>query len=177
VGVCRFRRLSRPFNRLDGSLSACILYDSEMVGSPASRLSIRGRFVAAVVALAAASPLVVAVSLTPSESGTGTHQALGLPACGWQTAMDLPCPTCGMTTAFAHAARADFGSALLAQPAGLLLSVLAGLTVLGGLYAAMTGAPMQHAAASFAHPKIIWIGLGILLLGWLVTLSQSGILT
>jgi hypothetical protein len=107
----------------------------------------------------------------------GTHQALGLPACGWQTAMNMPCPTCGMTTAFAYAAKADFGSALLAQPAGLLLSVLAAVIVLGGLYGAVTGAPMQHAAATLVQPKVVWIGLGILLLGWLVKLAQAGILS
>ncbi|HCA39829.1 MAG: DUF2752 domain-containing protein [Phycisphaerales bacterium] len=146
-----------------------------MVGFSASRLSVRGRLLAAVVAVAAASPLVVAAMLTPSASGMGTHQALGLPACGWQTAMQLPCPSCGMTTAFAHASRADFGNALLAQPAGLLLSLFAALTTLGGLYAAFTAAPMQRLAATLVQPRIVWIGLAILLLGWLLKLSQAGI--
>ena len=148
-----------------------------MVGAPKFHLSTRGRLLATVVAIAAASPLVLAASLAPSASGMGTHQALGLPACGWQTAMNMPCPTCGMTTAFAYAARADFGSALLAQPAGLLLSILAAVIVLGGLYGAVTGAPMQHAAATLVQPKVVWIGLGILLLGWLVKLAQAGILS
>lgn len=79
-----------------------------------------------------------------------------------------------MTTAFAHAANADFASAAMAQPAGLLLSLLAALTVLGGLFATCTGAPMQRFVGVLLQPHIVWIGLGILLLGWLLKLSQAG---
>ena len=48
----------------------------------------------------ALAPLVIAAALSPSNAGHGTHRQLGLPACGWQTNMGLPCPTCGMTTSF-----------------------------------------------------------------------------
>ena len=139
-----------------------------------SLLTFRGRLIAGLVATAAATPLVVAASLAPSSTGIGTHQALGLPACGWQTTMQLPCPTCGMTTAFAHAANADFAQAAQAQPAGLLLSFLAALAVVGGGYAAVTGAAMQRPLAVLMQPKMIWIGLGVLVLGWLYKIASSG---
>ncbi|MDP6986849.1 MAG: DUF2752 domain-containing protein [Phycisphaerales bacterium] len=148
-----------------------------MVGASTSSLSVRGRLVAAVLGVAAASPLVVAATLVPSATGTGTHQALGLPACGWQTVMQVPCPSCGMTTAFAHAANAEFGNALYAQPAGLLLSLLAAMVVLGSVFAALTGAPMQRLVSMFVQPQVVWVGLGILLLGWLFKLAQAGVLS
>jgi hypothetical protein len=138
------------------------------------RLSGTGRVIAAVVAVMAASPLVVAASLAPAASGVGTHRALGLPECGWQVSMNLPCPTCGMTTAFAHAARAEFLAAAMSQPAGLLLSIVVAMIAVGGAYAAGTGAPMQQAAAWLVKPAVVWVGLGLLLLGWGFKLLQSG---
>lgn len=138
------------------------------------RLSTRGRLLAVATALLAASPLVTAATLSPAPLGHGTHQALGLPACGWQTAMGLPCPTCGMTTAFAHAVRADFLSAAIAQPAGLLLSLLAAMACLGGAFAAITGAPMQRLGATMLRPAVIWVLLAIVLAGWGFKLFVNG---
>ncbi len=34
-----------------------------------------------------------------------------------------PCPTCGMTTAFAHTVRGEFRAAFAAQPGGLVLAL------------------------------------------------------
>ena len=80
-----------------------------------------------------------------------------------------------MTTAFAHAANADFVQAAQAQPAGMLLSILAALAVVGGVYAAVTGAAMQRPVSILMQPKMIWIGLGILLLSWLYKIVLSGV--
>lgn len=88
--------------------------------------------------------------------------------------MGLPCPTCGMTTSFSHAVRADFMAAALTQPAGLLVCVLVAMASLGGLYAALSGAPMQHAAVWFMRPAVVWIGIGVLLAGWGWKLIQAG---
>lgn len=79
-----------------------------------------------------------------------------------------------MTTAFAHAANADFAQAAQAQPAGLLLCFLAALAVVGGVYAAVTGAAMQRPLTVLMQPKMIWIGLGVLVLGWLYKIASSG---
>ena len=81
--------------------------------------------VAAAVALAAAGPLVLAAWLEPAAAGLGTHEQLGLPACGWVAAAGIPCPSCGMTTAFAHAARGDLLGSFLVQPAGAILALAA----------------------------------------------------
>lgn len=72
--------------------------------------------------------LLLAVWLQPNPNGFGTHQQLGLPPCTFQFWFDIPCPSCGGTTAFAHFVRGQWGSALRANAASCLL---AGLCVVG----------------------------------------------
>lgn len=85
----------------------------------------RGRRVAwGVVALSSAASLVVARQIPPAPEGLGSHRALGLPACAFLTTFGVPCPTCGLTTAFAHLARCELGAALAAHPLGLPLFAL-----------------------------------------------------
>ena len=99
----------------------------------------RSRLCAAALAAAAAGVLLVAVGLVPRARSLGTHQQLGLPPCGFVTITGLPCPTCGMTTAFAHTVRGQFGQALRAQPFGFLLAVATIGSGLVALTAAVTG--------------------------------------
>lgn len=70
--------------------------------------------------------LIVARSLTPDATGIGTHRQLGLPGCGFAHVWGIPCPSCGMTTAWAHLTRGDFISAARCNAGGLL----AGLTAM-----------------------------------------------
>jgi len=72
----------------------------------------------------------VALRLEPAAGGVGTHEQLGLAPCGMMMLWGVPCPTCGMTTAFAHAARGRLASAFHAQPAGLTLVVAIGLAAM-----------------------------------------------
>ena len=82
------------------------------------------RLIALAIAAAAASVLGVAAYLEPSPAGLGTHsQLLNLPSCGWIAAMDIPCPTCGMTTAFSHVADGNLLAAVITQPLGALLAM------------------------------------------------------
>ncbi len=70
--------------------------------------------------------LSLAVWLTPSPQGFGTHQQLGLPPCTIQFWFGIPCPSCGGTTAFAHFVRGQWGSSLRANAAsGLFAGVCA----------------------------------------------------
>lgn len=71
------------------------------------------------VAIAAFPALVaLAACLHPSSDGVGTHTQLHLPPCGVLLVFGNPCPSCGMTTAFAWMARGDLLEALRVQPAG-----------------------------------------------------------
>jgi len=124
------------------------------------------RLLAAAVALGCGAVLVVAFLLSPDGSGAGTHEQMGLPACGWITHMGLPCPTCGFTTAFAHAADGDILAAFDTQPMGALLAITTALACLGGLIILLTGAPVEGLVTRYWSVRWTWIVLGLLLAAW-----------
>ena len=66
--------------------------------------------------------LLLAAWLRPHPRGYGTHQQFGLPPCTIQFWFDIPCPSCGGTTAFAHFVRGQWGSALRANAAACLFA-------------------------------------------------------
>ena len=103
----------------------------------AARVRLRGGLVAA----ACAGVLAAAGCLSPSRDGFGTHQQLGLPTCSFLARTGWPCPTCGVTTSVAEAARGRLFRAWHAHPFGVL--VAAGLAALGaaGLCELATGRP------------------------------------
>jgi len=57
-----------------------------------------------------------------------THRQLGLPECTFKSITKLPCPSCGMTSAFALLVRGDLWNALRANAVG------AGLALLGAAF-------------------------------------------
>lgn len=119
----------------------------------------------AVVSLGMAAVLATAAWLEPAPEGMGTHQQLGLPSCSLVITSGLPCPTCGMTTAFAHCMRGQFISAFLAQPAGLVLWIGTVFICGYGAYVAYCGQSIWVNWDRIAAK--IMLGLGILLiLGW-----------
>lgn len=91
------------------------------------------------IALCCAVLLGLAVWLKPSPDGMGTHQALGLPPCGFVYSTGLPCPTCGMTTSFSLTVRGRILSAIIAQPAGFVLCLVAAIIVGYGSSVALRG--------------------------------------
>jgi hypothetical protein len=80
--------------------------------------------------------LAAAAWMTPDPRGHGTHQQLGLFPCTFEVLFGLPCPTCGMTTAWAHLVRGQLIGAFRANVGGTLLAV-----------AAAVGAPWLLASA------------------------------
>lgn len=107
-------------------------------GKP-SRLSRELRLGLVVLGLGSASLLVVAAYLRPSPLGFGTHQQLGLPPCTFVALWNLPCPSCGMTTAFANVVRGNLLAALRANVAGTILAVCAILLTAWALGSAAWG--------------------------------------
>jgi len=69
--------------------------------------------------------IAVAAVLKPSPYLLGTHQQLGLPPCSFLVLFGIPCPTCGMTTAWAFLMHGLLVKALQANTGGVLLAVLA----------------------------------------------------
>ncbi len=141
-------------------------------------LRAKGRCIAVLIAVAAATPLAIASTLTPATQGMGTHTALGLPPCGWAVASGMPCPSCGMTTSFTWAAHGDLWASFVTQPMGFVLALASAMTALVCLWAACTGARVQGPAeAILLRPVVGWSALVFFLAawGWKIWAVQAGI--
>ncbi len=142
------------------------------VGAGVAALELRGRRAAALlVAIASLALLAVAAWLTPSASGIGTHHQLGLPACGWMTSAGVPCPTCGMTTAFAAAADGDLLASFRAQPFGCLLAIATAATAVVAGFVAMTGSAVGGHLVRAVTPRIGWCILAFAMTAWLYKIA------
>ncbi len=124
-----------------------------LAASSSTLLRLVGGGVAAVSALL----LGVAAWLDPSPAGLGTHSQLSLPPCGWIMTMDLPCPTCGMTTAFAHAADGNLVGSFVAQPMGAVLAVATAIALLVGTYTAATGSRVAALFGRLCTRRAGWL--------------------
>lgn len=118
------------------------------------------------LALGILAVLVTAALLSPSGSGMGTHRQLGLPTCGWVAAMGVPCPTCGMTTAFASAAHMQPGRSFIAQPMGALLALAAATGFWGALHVAVFGSRLGTLVGRTLRPRLLWVIAGIWCASW-----------
>lgn len=98
------------------------------------------RLIGLTVFAAAAALLVVAGQLQPSPEGFGTHQQLPMTApCGFLVGTGYPCPSCGMTTAFAHTVRFHWLRAAWVQPMGFALALATVVVGIGGLWTLVFG--------------------------------------
>jgi len=129
---------------------------------------IGGRVYAACLFAAVVAVFVVAARLHPDGRQQGTHQQLGLPPCGFAVVAGLPCPTCGMTTAFAHTIRGQLLQAAHAQVAGLLLAL--GTLAVGGvaLYATITGRRPALNWYRINPMHVLWLSCGLFVAAWAV---------
>jgi len=121
---------------------------------------------ALLVVLLGGAVLAVARFLPPDQRGYGTHGSLGLPECGLIRAVGYPCPTCGMTTAFAHTVRGRWLIALHTQPAGWLLCV--GVMAATGLASSVliTGRSWRLNWYRISPTAVVLVGVGLLLAAW-----------
>ena len=139
--------------------------------SESSRYS--GKDSALYLAASAVSLAVLSVAwrLAPAASGLGTHQQLGLPACTFFRVTGWPCPSCGMTTSFAHAAKLQFAQAIADQPFGFLVF----LTTLALAPAAAVLMARRIPLARLFDPdrtlRGVYIYLTLYFLGWCYKLA------
>ena len=125
-----------------------------------------GRLKAMMVVCAAIFLLGLAACLQPESQGIGTHQQLGLPQCGWILAVNIPCPTCGMTTAWSHAVRGELPSAFLAQPMGMLLAISTVVIASGALFSVLTGYSFNALLYRFSPWKVFIVVVILTLASW-----------
>lgn len=131
-----------------------------------STVSLSARFGAAAIAVACLTLLIVAARLHPAAAGHGTHTQLGMPPCGWAIYFGKPCATCGMTTAFAHAAHFQLWSSFKAQPMGALLALATAVAFWAGLHIAATGSRLGPFLAGLLTPRLLWTIAALTLLAW-----------
>ena len=136
----------------------------------------RARLIAAGVLGGCTALLSAAAWLTPDGSGMGSHEQLGYPPCTMLTLTGYPCPTCGMSTAFAHAVRGELLSAFHAQPAGLVLALAAIVAACMSLGVVVTG---KVWAVNWYRVSPTRVTLAVILLvvaGWVYKLAVGAIL-
>lgn len=135
-----------------------------------ARLTVVARLMLAAGGATLVALLTVALWLRPSPLGRGTHEQLGLPACAFVAVIGKPCPSCGMTTAWARFVRGQLWQALQANVGGTVLAMAAVVAAPWSLVSAARGRWL------FARPGealIIWGGLGLIvvtLTDWAVRL-------
>ncbi|MBC7834046.1 MAG: DUF2752 domain-containing protein [Phycisphaerales bacterium] len=114
------------------------------------------RAAGAAIAVGCLALLVVSAWLRPEGAGHGTHEQLGLPACGWAVATGYPCPTCGMTTAFAHAADLELGRAIVAQPFAAAAALATAAAFWAGLHVAVFGSRLGRIGGKLLSARVLW---------------------
>ncbi len=111
--------------------------------------------------------LLTAYLLRPDPAGMGTHQQLGLPPCGFKFATDLPCATCGMTTAFSYAAHGHLLASFVTQPAGAVLALCTAAAALVSGYALVRGVSLAPLGRRLWRPAVVWSFAAMLVASWL----------
>lgn len=127
-------------------------------------LSAQGRLAWLGVGLCCAATLAVGAWLRPDPRGYGTHEGLGMPPCSFMLNTELPCPTCGMTTAFSCLLHGHPVDSFMAQPAGLGLCIGTIILMLVAFHAAARGY-MVHPNWNRLGPVRVAIGFGLLIAG------------
>ncbi len=140
----------------------------ERIGAPYGRVD---KSMAAGLAVMAAGVLGVARWLPPAARGYGTHTELGLPPCNFLRLTHLPCPSCGMTTSFAWAARMDFWHAFLANPFGLLLFFGTVALIPACIFLASRRIPLRQITESAQFTRAVYVATALLFASWIFKLT------
>jgi hypothetical protein len=135
-----------------------------------TRFSRRDRLWLAAAGVALLGMLAVAAVLKPSPRRRGTHEQLGLPPCTFSVLFGRPCPTCGMTTAWAHLVRGQWYEAGRANLGGTLLGLLAMVAAPWLLASAARGNWFGVAPSGRGVAWITFAVLVITLIDWAVRL-------
>lgn len=128
------------------------------------------RAAAALLALFPLALLGLAGTLRPDADGLGTHQQLGLPPCSMRLVLGVRCPSCGMTTSWAHFMRGQWAESVAANPGGFLLALYSlAFGLISGSVAcrgAMPGTSLQRWLAA-----MLVLVAAVAVIQWLLRLS------
>lgn len=135
------------------------------------RAALHERALAGVLAGACLGVLVLAAWLSPDPRGHATHETLGLAPCAWAVWFDKPCPTCGMTTAYAHAAEGSLIDAARAQPMGAILAVLTAAIFWGATHQAIAGSRIGSSVQGWIRPKWLILVFALASAAWIYKIA------
>lgn len=132
-----------------------------------------GRCLIALVGVVLVAVWAVACWLEPDPRGFGTHERLGFAPCSFRVWTGRPCPSCGMTTAFANLARGRVLEAAQANLAGVLIALVTLVVVPWCFVSARQGklVGLTDPARSLLALLVPIIGLSVV--NWLVNLVLS----
>ncbi len=122
------------------------------------------RWSAALALVLCGAVLGLAAYLRPDGRGYGTHEQFGTGPCGFLMVTGYPCPTCGMTTAFALAVRGRWQEAARVQPAGFVLALGAGAVGLLAVWVLAVGR-WPRVVLGMVSDYRFYVGLLVLFLG------------
>lgn len=125
-----------------------------------------------VISSAAGLLLLVARLLRPSPDGFGTHRQLGLPPCAFLHFTGIPCPSCGLTTSVAHAARLHFYESVITQPFGLVIFLIAILSIPLSIYFVYRGVPWPKLGDLRGGKFAAYLMIALFLLSWLYKIAM-----
>jgi hypothetical protein len=140
---------------------------SALAERPAARAGRLERTTLLIAGVVAALLLALAARASPDPRGLGTHESLGLPPCALYAATGIPCPSCGMTTAFAHAVRGHFAAAVRAQPLGFLVAIGAALAAPLAPALALLGTPVAARVGTERIRRLVMAFLAAAVLAWI----------
>lgn len=131
----------------------------------------RDRAIYATLLLSSSAVLTVARLLTPSPRGVGTHEQLGLPPCMFLKLTGIPCPSCGLTTSFAHAVRLHFYESFITQPFGLVACIVAFLLVPAVGWLMLRRVPVSQVFRRRAANVTLYAALVLYLASWVYKIA------
>jgi len=117
--------------------------------------------------------LLLSFFLHPDARGYGTHEQLYLPPCYVKFFFHIPCPACGLTTAFAHLAKGHWQAALQANFMSPLIFSLFAFLFIYSLLCLFLEKPFFHLFEHrFVPPFSSALVLGMLVC-WIVKLLHN----
>ena len=137
---------------------------------PDDRLSRSERLTIGCLAATLAGLLVVGTWLSPSPSGMGTHQQMGLPPCTMLFLFGIRCMGCGMTTSWAYMLEGRIGESFQANSGGALLCLMALWATPIAAWIAYQGRPTKTGWFSQYAAIGLLIALGVALVEWIIRL-------
>lgn len=114
--------------------------------------------------------LLTARWLEPAPRGFGTHRGLGLPRCTFVQLCGVRCPSCGMTTSWAHLTRGQIRLSLESNVGGALLGLMAIATAPWAAVSAIRGRPLGGIPNSNVVLIVACVVLVVTLTDWVVRL-------